>query len=245
MSHLCPFGITAYAYIPLELNSSKLYPRSVKVSLLGYFGRNRYKLLEKSTGTVFRSWDVIFKGVTHFVKQPSSVIFPNDDNPFSYTPSHTETRSDEIVTPQKILTPLHHEIASRPLPITDLHKDKTTTNSGTLPHLPPSDTLRNLDTTALQKDTDLPLAIRRPRRDLKPSTQLRELHEYLNQPCTFIADIDSWVPKAFNDTMKWPDLWWEPMMKEFEMLKEQGVFKLVPRPEGKNIVRSKWVYAVK
>lgn len=76
-----------------------------------------------------------------FAKQPSSVIFSNDDDPFSYTPSHTETRSDEIVTPQKIPTPLHHEIAPRPLPITDLHKDKTTTDSGTLPHLWPSEDL--------------------------------------------------------------------------------------------------------
>jgi len=157
----------AYVYIPLELNLSKLYPRSVKVSV----GCDRYKLLEKSTGTVFRSWDVIFeKRVTYFAKQPFSVIFPNDDDPFSYTLSYTETRSDEIVTLQKIPTPLHHEIAPRPLPITDLHKDKTTTDSGTLLHLPPSDILRNLDTTALQKDTDLPLVIRRPHQDLKPST---------------------------------------------------------------------------
>jgi len=66
------------------------------------------------------------------------------------------------MTPQKILTPLHHKIAPRPLPITDLHKDKTTTDSGILPYLPPSNTLRNLDTTALQEDTDLPLATRRP-----------------------------------------------------------------------------------
>ena len=35
------------------------------------------------------------------------------------------------------------------------------------------------------------------------------------------------------------------MMKEFEMLKERGVFELVPRPEGKNIVGFKWVYVVK
>jgi len=163
VSHLRPFGTIAYAHIPSELNLSKLYPRSVKVSLLGYFGCNGYKLLEKSTETVFRSRDIIFEeGVTHFAKQLSSVIFSNNDDPFSYTPSHTETRSDEIVTPQKIPTPLHYEIAPRLLSITDFHKDKTTTESGTLPHLLPSDTLRNLDTTALQEDTDLPLAIRRP-----------------------------------------------------------------------------------
>jgi len=29
------------------------------------------------------------------------------------------------------------------------------------------------------------------------------------------------------------------MMKEFEMLKEQGIFELVPRPEGKNVIGSK------
>jgi len=29
------------------------------------------------------------------------------------------------------------------------------------------------------------------------------------------------------------------------MLKERGVFEVVPRPQGKNVVESKWVYAVK
>jgi len=37
VSHLRPFRTTAYAYIPLDLNLSKLSSRSVKVSLLGYF----------------------------------------------------------------------------------------------------------------------------------------------------------------------------------------------------------------
>jgi len=35
------------------------------------------------------------------------------------------------------------------------------------------------------------------------------------------------------------------MVNEFEMLKQQGVFEIVPRLVGKNIVGSKWVYAVK
>ena len=125
MSYLCSFGTTAYAYIPSELNLSKLYPRSVKISLLGYFGCNEYKLLEKSTGTVFRSQDVIFKEeVTYFAKQLFSIIFPNNNNPFSYTPLHTETRLDEIMTSQKIPTLLHHEIAPRLLLITDLYMIK-------------------------------------------------------------------------------------------------------------------------
>jgi len=32
---------------------------------------------------------------------------------------------------------------------------------------------------------------------------------------------------------------------KISMLKERGVFEVVPRPQGKNVVESKWVYAVK
>ena len=35
------------------------------------------------------------------------------------------------------------------------------------------------------------------------------------------------------------------MVKEFEMLKERGVFELIQHPENKNVVGSKWVYAIK
>ena len=85
VSYLQPFGTTAYAHIPPKLNISKLYPRSVKVSLLGYFRCDRYKLLERSSGTVFRSRDVIFEEeVTHLAKQPNPTTFSDDNNPFNY-----------------------------------------------------------------------------------------------------------------------------------------------------------------
>ena len=42
-----------------------------------------------------------------------------------------------------------------------------------------------------------------------------------------------------------PDLWWEPMAAEIAMLKAREVYEIVPRPVGRNIVRSKWVYIVK
>jgi len=35
------------------------------------------------------------------------------------------------------------------------------------------------------------------------------------------------------------------MAKELEMLREYKVFDIVLRPKGKNIVGSKWVYAIK
>jgi len=35
------------------------------------------------------------------------------------------------------------------------------------------------------------------------------------------------------------------MVKEFKMLKEQGMFELIQRLANKNVVGSKWVYAIK
>jgi len=45
--------------------------------------------------------------------------------------------------------------------------------------------------------------------------------------------------------MQCPDLWWEPMVKESEMLRERGVFEVTPRPVERNVVGPKWVYAIK
>jgi len=46
ISYLRPFGTIAYEHVLLDLNLSKLLPRSVKVFLLGYFGQEGYKLLD-------------------------------------------------------------------------------------------------------------------------------------------------------------------------------------------------------
>jgi len=63
------------------------------VVLLGYFGYDSYKLLEKSTGAVFRSHDVIFEeGTTHYARQLTPTSFTDEDNPFPYEPrNQTQT----------------------------------------------------------------------------------------------------------------------------------------------------------
>ena len=70
ISYLWTFGTIAYTHIPLDLGLSKLSPRSTQVTLIGYFGHGSYKLLNRMTGAIFRSRDVIFKeGMTHLAKQ--------------------------------------------------------------------------------------------------------------------------------------------------------------------------------
>ena len=129
MSHLRPFGTTAYSHIPVDLNISKLYPRSVKTVLLGYFGRDGYKLLDRETGLTFRSRDIIFEeGITHFTTQPTHTDTTNED-PFPITetrsrqaePKQESTKTDP--KPQTDANVPQQMIAPRPLPMTELHKE--------------------------------------------------------------------------------------------------------------------------
>jgi len=53
-------------------------------------------LLEKNTGAVFRSRDVIFEeGTTHYAKQLTLTSFTNENNPFPYRPSNQTQVSNE------------------------------------------------------------------------------------------------------------------------------------------------------
>jgi len=131
--------------------------------------------------------------------------------------------------------------------ITELHKDKNEgiTNSATqinnkLPSEPPVN-----DYEPQHNDNNVSLALRRSQHPPKPTNRLMESQEYLSRPHTFAVDTETWIPKMFNEAMKKLELWWEPMVKEFEMLKEREVFELVQRPVDKNVVGSKWVYAIK
>jgi len=142
VAHLRPFGATAYAHIPSDLNLSKLFPRSVKVSLLEYYGHDGYKLLERSTGTIFKSHDIIFKeGEIHYAKQPTSVIFTDDTDSFPYqchnsnsVPDNIDIPSTSTIHKETLVKTTPQEIASRPLPITELHENREHINSSISEH---------------------------------------------------------------------------------------------------------------
>lgn len=57
--------------------------------------------------------------------------------------------------------------------------------------------------------------------------------------------MDIQVPKTYNEAMKKPDLWLDPITKKIEILKLQDIFEIVPRLSSKNVVGSKWVFIVK
>ena len=93
----------------------------------------------------------------------------------------------------------------------------------------------------------------RQRREPKPLCRLLELREYLARegmerrvPEAFTVTVGGVkVPQNFCEAMKDLDLWWAPMLKEFNMIRAHRVYGLVERPLGTNVIGTKWVYIPK
>ncbi|KAF7782993.1 hypothetical protein Agabi119p4_2369 [Agaricus bisporus var. burnettii] len=207
ISHLCPFGSTAYAHIPAEIHSSKLSPRSSKLTLIGYYGHTGYKLLDRTTGAAYKSRDVIFEeSRPHLSTDPITSFSPNDS---------TGSQSTQ-------------QIAPRPKAIDDLHTTSTpTSTSPSSAPTAPTATPNMENTSTLENLMDPPPALRRSRRETKPSQR------------------DFQAPRNYREAMKNSDMWLDPMLKELNVMREKQVFRLVPRPVGKNVVKSRWVFANK
>jgi len=79
---------------------------------------------------------------------------------------------------------------------------------------------------------DEPIAIRRSRREVRPSARMKESLEYLSRPTASMVNTttygDDAIPTTFNQVMKRADLWMEPMLKELAIMKEKEVFHIVP-----------------
>jgi hypothetical protein len=234
---LRPFGSIAYTHIPPKVSPSKLAPRSVKLTLIGYYNRSGYKLLDCSTGSVYKSQDVIFEETRpHFTTDPI-VTFPSND----FIPP-----SDNMpIAPRpKQISTLH------PPPTTPLSPPIATTPISPLPGpvMPPDDSEDEVMHSIMPGVENEPVATRRSKREMRMSTRMKESLEYLSRPTASLADVagnDSAVPTTFNQAMKCPELWLAPMLKELAIMEEKQVFRLVPCPADKNVVKSKWVYANK
>jgi len=207
--------------------------------MIGYYDRSGYKLLDCSTGAVFKSRDVIFEESRPHYSTDPIVSFPDTEIPSNPHPMGIAPRPKQT-------TQLHPmpPISTQPIP------PPTSTNSPTLTPKPgpiiPQTVLNSPDNEV--SDTiipggDEPIAIQRSRRKVRPSVRMKESLEYLSRPTASMVNTttysDDIIPTTFNQAMKRADLWMEPMLKELAIIKEKEVFRIVPRPVGKNVVKSK------
>ena len=69
--------------------------------------------------------------------------------------------------------------------------------------------------------------------------------EHFSGGFSFLANItDGEEPKTFKTASTKPE-WQLAMQEEFDALKTQGTWLLVPPPSNRSVIGSKWVYKVK
>jgi len=179
-----------------------LAPYSVKLTIIGYYNRSGYKLLDYTTDAIFKSRDVIFKeSWSHYSTDPI-VSFPNAEIPSNSHPTVIAPRPKQItqlhlmppISTQLILPPIFTNsltLALKPGPITS----QTMLNS-------PDNEVSN----AIMLGEDEPIAIQRSRREVRPSARMKESLEYLSRPTASIVNTTTYdnntIPTTFNQVMK-------------------------------------------
>lgn len=203
-------------------------PRSIKYTLLGYFGRGTYKLWDRASGTAIKSRDVIFeegRGHRTISDAPTAVFdvaFDDDSVPAPSHDANTTPRTGVVVPPKPLAPrpritdpPLHPESTTRIAPNAPSHDDPPTAQPPTAP---------------------------------RRSTHLAVLGTGAPMPNTavFLTTLpDSQIPRNYWEAMTRPDLWRPAMETEWAVLKERGVFELVDAPPDAHVIDSMWVYANK
>jgi hypothetical protein len=61
---------------------------------------------------------------------------------------------------------------------------------------------------------------------------------------TLMTNIVNEKPSTFEEAVEWKE-WKETMMEEHQSIMKNDIWEVVPRPEGKFVVTSKWVYKIK
>ena len=51
-------------------------------------------------------------------------------------------------------------------------------------------------------------------------------------------------PSSFEEAMEDP-AWVDAMVEEYDSIVKNSAWEIVPRPEGKSVVGSRWIYKVK
>ena len=59
-----------------------------------------------------------------------------------------------------------------------------------------------------------------------------------------MCDLVDQEPTSYEEAMQKKE-WLEAMTKEYQSIMKNNVWGIVPKPEGKSVVSSKWIYKIK
>jgi hypothetical protein len=185
VSHLRPFGCTAYAKVAPEIDQSKLLPRSIKYVMIGYFGRGAYKLYNPANRAIIKCRDVIFEeGQGHRTPALDFDEILTEDEPGAQPAPSTSDAG--VLRPS-----MQNVVAPRPR-ATDLPLHPALSEAPGLPSVHPATSAATHPT-----GSSLPTApLRRSARHAKPSPALAASREYAEREAVAESGGETWAQTA-------------------------------------------------
>jgi hypothetical protein len=246
--HLRPFGCTAYAKIPVEVDGGKLAPRSIKCVLIGYFGHDAYRLLDKSTGKMLRSRDVIFEeGIGH-----RTISTPQVSNEGEADHVILQSIGDVQPTPELGLIPAHtttttgpplpQSILLAPEPIPQNTRWSTHVRHPSEALLKSQASERNVEDTANSgkewATNDTPTGVL--------SAYIDSIALETTSTSVPLPDPENfWLPNSYSEAMSRPNIWSGPIKKELSVMKDRNVWEEINPPPDVCMIRTRWTFANK
>lgn len=220
-SNLRIFGCLAFAST-LAAGRSKFDPRARRCCFLGYpSGYKGYKLLDLNTHELFISRDVIFH----------EQIFPFQTQTHTDT-IHLEDPFPDVIVPNLSSNPMiedHIPSTQHTPPPTDPPIRKSTRPQRKPSYLQDYHCNHTMSTTS-------------PKYPISQVLDYSKLSEHYKH---FILNISADLePTFYHQAVKFPE-WRQAMKEEIQALEANNTWILVPLPEGKKPIGSKWVYKVK
>lgn len=259
ISHLRPFGCECWATLPSRRTDGKLGRQAVKGKLIGYMGRRGYRVWVPEHKRIEESHDVTFEeGAPHRTRRPETMEDTSEEVEDSGGNGASNTNTNEQVhdppeTPsinydKRTLETQHttdsipeHEAAHGELPTQDKPPEQTVRRSER-GHVP---SRRYLD-SAEYGERERVAQTRGEDWSTESAPDESPIALIVQNPYAFAATSgDLWVPQTFKQAMKHPDLWMEPMEREFKTLRAKDCWNLVPLPPDANLTGGRWTYAIK
>ena len=223
VSNLIEFGCLAFAHIP-KSQRKKFDEKSKKTVFVGYpQGTKGYKLFDLSTKCFIRSKDVLFveERFHDFSDEQSSTVHVDLEFVYPVQDNPQVTVPDVKVTDQP-------EVDNQPLPVNHpVHDGQPNYQVGP-----------NYEENFMREVEHLP-----PKRQRNPPVRFIEEEFYAADALT--ADINE--PNNISEAWKGEHsvYWKEATDCEYDSLLSNDTWDLVPLPEGKNVVGSRWVFKLK
>jgi hypothetical protein len=241
------FGCTTYSYFPSE-KRTKLEPMAERGIFVGYSETSKaFRIYLPSLRKTVLRRDVRFEEDGAFRKSRGTERGEQSSSQIQVSPQQT-TVTQSSGPPVLVTGP-----QSSGSQATDPQVSGSGTSGSTIGSLSSVDGVEQgesppLDTTSERKNpkwlrdilSDAQGSVGNPKEAVRESKPPERFCSYI----AMVSSIRESEPSTFEEATS-RQVWRDAMMEEYNSIMKNDVWEVVPRPEGKSVVTSKWLYKLK